>query len=120
MKTNIKFSDTESSEKLRDYTEQKVASFSKFLSEQSMESAICDVEYRHDAHHSSGDVCYAEVTLEADGKVYRASKVEPNFEKAIDKVKDDILQELRVEKRKNEHNFLKGAREVKEMIQESE
>ena len=85
-----------------------------------MESAVCDVEFRHDTHHQSGDVCYAEVTLEADGKVYRASKVEQSLEKAIDKVKDDILQELRVEKQRREHNFMKGAQQAKGMIQNGE
>lgn len=118
MKINTKFTDTEPDDVLRAYAEEKVLAFDKLLDDADMEGAICDIEFRHDTHHQSGDVCYAEVTLEAGGKVYRASKAEPSFEKAIDKLKDDILQALRANKTKHEHNFMKGAREVKEMMQQ--
>ncbi|MBP9760256.1 MAG: HPF/RaiA family ribosome-associated protein [Candidatus Pacebacteria bacterium] len=116
MKINIKFTGTEADDALRAYAEEKVLAFAKLLPDEAMEASVCDIEFKQDAHHQSGDVCYAEVTLEAEGKVYRASKVEQTFEKAIDKVKDDVLQELRVEKQKNEHHFMKGAQQVKEMM----
>ncbi len=115
---NIKFTDTEKDDDLRAYAEEKVEAFGKLLRDDDMASAVCDVEFRKDTHHQNGDVCYAEVTLEAGGKVYRATKEEPTLEKAIDKVKDDVLQALRVEKQKREHKFLKGAQEAKEMLQE--
>ncbi len=114
---NFKFTDTDSDAALRAYAEEKVEAFGKLLREDDLEGAVCNVEFRHDAHHQSGDVCYAEVTLEAGGIIFRASKVEPTFEKAIDKVKDDVLQALRVEKQKREHNYMKGAREAKSMLQ---
>jgi ribosome-associated translation inhibitor RaiA len=118
MTINVKFTDTEPNDVLRAYAEEKVEAFGKLLREEDFAGAVCDIEFRHDAHHQTGDVCYAEVTLEAGGEVYRASKAEPTFEKAIDKLKDDILQALRVEKTKHEHNFMKGAREAKEMMQQ--
>lgn len=117
MKINFKFTDTEPDTVLRAYAEEKVESFGKLLHGKDLEGAVCNVEFRHDAHHQSGDVCYAEVTLEAGGEVVRVSKIEPTFEKAIDKVKDDVLQALRVQKQKREHDFLKGAREAKGMLQ---
>jgi ribosome-associated translation inhibitor RaiA len=120
MKTNLKFTDTEHDEVLREYAETKVEAFGKLMKPEDFEAAVCDVEFKHDTHHQSGDVCYAEVTLEADGKIFRSSKVEPTMEKAIDKVKDDILQALRVEKEKHESQYLKGAREGKEMLRGGE
>ena len=117
MKINIKFTDLEPDDKLRDYTLTKVESFGKLIGEEELAASVCDVEYKKDTHHQKGDVCYAEVTLEVAGNVYRASKHEKTHEKGIDKVKDDILQSLRVDKHKRQHNFLKGAQQIKAMTQ---
>lgn len=120
MKTNIKFTDTEADDTLKVYTETKLDSFSKFLDTESANAAVCYVEFRRNTKHQSGDVCTAEVTLEAEGKVFRVSKDEPTFTKAIDKVKDDILQALRVDKGKNINKSRKGGRELKTMLQDSD
>lgn len=118
MKTNYKFTDMNSSDTLRDYAQEKVDAFEKLLSAMEVESAVCDVEFKRDTHHQNGDVCCAEVTLEVSGKVYRVSKAEPTFEKAIDKVKDDVLAALREDKGKQEDSVRKGGREAKEMLQQ--
>jgi ribosome-associated translation inhibitor RaiA len=120
MKINIKFTDTDSDDTLREYAEEKVASFGKLLGDEELEAAICNIEFRHSTHHQSGDVCTAEVTLEAGGKLYRSAKDEPRFEKAIDKVKDDILAALRSDKQKTKHKFIKGATEIKERLRGEE
>jgi ribosome-associated translation inhibitor RaiA len=114
MKTHVKFTGMERDDTLRTYAEEKVAAFHKFLRDPIFEAAVCDIEFRKDAHHQSGDTCFAEITLEADGKIHRATKNETTHEKAIDKLKDDILDSLRAEKGRTEAHFLKGAREVKE------
>lgn len=118
MKTNIKFTGMESSDALRAYAESKTESFEKVMSAGAFESAICDIELKRDAHHQTGDVCSAEVTLEVEGAVHRASVSEPTMEKAIDKIKDDVLELLRATKGKATTEYLKGAREVKEMTHE--
>ena len=120
MKTNIKFTDTEHDDKLRGYVEQKVDSFTKLLSESELDSAICNVELKKDTQHQNGDVCTAEVTLEVKGKIYRVSKTEPTLEKAMDKVKDDVLESLRTEKGKHRDSHRKGASQAKEMLREVE
>jgi ribosome-associated translation inhibitor RaiA len=117
MKTNIRFTGMEPSERLQSYVDEKVEAFSKLLDPETTDAAICDVELTRDTKHQTGDVCSAEFTLEADGKVYRVCKSEPTFEKAIDKVKDDILQSLRVEKQKHIHSLRKGASAIKKMLQ---
>ncbi len=119
MKTNIKFTGTDADEKLKAYAETKLAAFSKLLDEKSVEAAVCYVEFRKDPKHQTGDVYTAEVTLEAEGRIYRVSKDEPTFEKAIDKVKDDILQALKVDKGKHETQKRGGARVLKKMIRET-
>lgn len=114
---HVKFTNTPSDDTLRAYAEEKVAAFAKLLDSVAFDAAKCDVEFRRSTHHRTGDVCYAEVTLRAGGKVYRSSKEESTLTKAIDKVKDDILEELRVDKRRAAHERAKG-REVKDLLRQ--
>jgi ribosomal subunit interface protein len=116
MKTNIKFTDTERDETLKVYALEKVEAFTKLMTDQAAKDAVCDIELRHSTHHQNGDVCYAEVNLEANGKLFRVSKEEQNFKKAIDKVKDDILAQLRKNKEKHHDSKIRGAGKVKEML----
>ncbi len=118
MKIHLKFTGMERDDTLRAYTEEKVQAFNKFLNAQIFEAAVCDIEFKRDHHHHTGLVCHAEVTLEADGKIHRASTSEDTPEKAIDKLKDDILDSLRAEKGRSEAHYLRGAREAKEVALE--
>lgn len=116
MKTNYKFTDVPVDDTLREYAQTKVDSFLKLMSDKDAEGAICDVEFRKSTHHQNGDVAYAEVNLEAGGTLYRASKNEPTLEKAIDKVKDDMLSQLRRDKEKAQTLRRKGATQAKEEL----
>ncbi len=118
MKTNIKFTNTAHDESLKEYALLKVEAFGKLVSEQVFEGAVCTIEFRKSAHHKKGDVCYAEATLRANGKTYRSSKEEPTLRKAIDKVKDDILRELRIDKKAVHSERIRGASEIKKHIRE--
>jgi len=116
MNINFKFTDTPADERLRAYALEKVEAFSKVLHGNALESAVCYVEFKKSTHHHTGDVCSAEVTLEANGKVYRCVKEEPTFEKAIDKVKDDILESLRADRGRARDLIRKGTRMMKRML----
>lgn len=118
MITNIKFTNTEHDDRLREYAQQKVDAFAKLLTGDDLAAAVCNIEFSKSTHHQSGDVCVAEVTLEAGGRLYRATKEEKTLEKAIDKVKDDILEELRTDKGKSRDKYLKGAATAKEWLRE--
>ncbi|HCC05179.1 TPA: hypothetical protein DEP58_02635 [Patescibacteria group bacterium] len=119
MKTNYKFTDTQPNDTLRAYAQTKVDAFEKLLGLQEAKAAICAVEFKRSTKHQTGKICTAEVNLEADGKLYRVTKDEPTFEKAIDKVKDDILRSLRSEKEKTIEAVRKGASEIKRKIQQN-
>lgn len=118
MQLNIKFTDTERDDALKAYTDEKVLSFKKLLSDNDFDGAVCHVEFRRSTRHLTGDVCYAEVTLDAGGRQYRASKEESTLMKAIDKVKDDILAALRKDKTKAHESVIKGAVHAKQMMHE--
>lgn len=115
MRTNFKFTGMRVNKALREYANIKVGSFSKLLHANDEEGAVCDVEFRRTSPQHNGDVCYAEINLEAGGKLYRVSKEEPTFEKAIDKVKDDILAQLRGVKEKKRTLKVRGGAKAKEL-----
>jgi len=113
---NFKFTNTDSDDELKAYALEKIQSFDKLLGKKDADAAICDVEFSHSLKQQSGKVFTAEVNLEVEGKLYRVTKSEPNFKKAIDKVKDDILQSLRADKGKSKNAFRKGGRMLKRLM----
>jgi ribosome-associated translation inhibitor RaiA len=119
MKKNFKFTDTEPDALLQAYAEKKIDSFTKLLTDEEADAAICYTEFRRSTRHQKGKVCTAEITLEVTGKVYRVTKDEPTFKKAIDKVKDDILASIREDKGKGKKSVRTGARKAKSMIQKA-
>lgn len=119
MKTNIKFTDTNPNDALRAYAEKKIEMFKKLLTKEESDAAVCSAEFRRCTKHQTGKVCTAEITLEVSGRVYRVSKDEPTFRKAIDKVKDDILQCIGADKGKGKVIVRKGARTLKTRIQKT-
>lgn len=116
MKIAIKFTDTPHDETLRTYAEEKVAAFEKLLDAAHTEAALCGVELRRSTHHQKGDVCYAEMTLEANGALYRASKEASTLEEAMDAVKDDIVRQMSRQKNKREGLFRRGSRLAKRLL----
>lgn len=116
MQINIKFTDTPPDDRLRDYATEKVEAFGKLLHQRELDASVCAIEFKKSTHHQKGDVCIAEVTLDTGSKIYRSSKEEPTLEKAIDKVKDDILAELRNDKGRARDLMRRGAATMKRMI----
>jgi len=117
MKIQIKYTNIEHSDALQKYAEEKVGgAVQKIVHEDALGGAICDIELQRETGMEEGETCRAEVTLEVEGKVYRVEKTEPNINKAIDKVKDDITQVLRKDKEQKKDAFIKGAQDAKKML----
>ncbi len=116
MQLSIKFTDMERDEDARGYAEEKTAAFSKVIDATRLDAALCSVEFKRSAQHQSGDVCYAEVTLETDGKIYRASEEATTLRNAMDKVKDEIVRQITRDKAKKESLFKRGGRLAKRLV----
>lgn len=111
---NFKITNTEVSDDLKDIAEQKLTTLDKFIGDS---PSVCDVEFeRVTNHHQQGDIFRAEVNLQINGKLYRAEATTSSFEKALDQVKDDLQHELHAKQGKKETLFMKGARQIKEMM----
>lgn len=118
MKLNIKTtSNTDLTDALREYVETKVDQIEKFL-DKNDESIIIDFEIgKTTDHHRQGGFFRAEINLQMAGsKLLRAEVMEEDQYAAIDKVKDEMVREVRRARGKKEALFRRGARRIKKML----
>ncbi len=78
---------------------------------------VCDVELEKvTEHHQTGKIYRAEITLKINGTVLRAEATEETMENAIDRMKNEIKEELRRTNSRSESLMRRGARRAKEMF----
>lgn len=98
MKIRLKGSKLELTEALKDYTLKRIGSLEKFL-ERFEDEGEPEVEVelaRTTKHHKSGEVYYAEATLDlkSKGQKLRAENKEEDIRAAIDGLKDILKREI--------------------------
>lgn len=91
MKIVIKGTKLELTQPIKDYVNEKIGSLEKFFGK--IIEARVEVEMTT-RHHQKGDIYRAEVNLRIPGKIIRVEKTEKNLYKAIDKVKDHLIEQL--------------------------
>jgi ribosomal subunit interface protein len=97
MQVTIQCSGMDTTNSIKQYAKEKIASLDKFFD--NIQSADIDVGM-HSTHHQKGKVYYAVVNLNVPGKVVRCEKEAEDLYKAIDKVKDHLKVELQKMKEK--------------------
>ena len=117
MNINIKATNIELSPDIRAYLDKRLSSVADFVDKRAPAS-VCDVEVGKTTRgQRHGDIFRAEINIEMDGVFFRATTEEESLNAAIDKVKDEILRELRRHKRKEVHLLRRGGARLKEMTQ---
>lgn len=118
MKLNVKGTHITIDPQTRSYLEKKLGALYKFIDDS--DSAICGVELAKSTHHQRGEVFRAEITLElphANG-FYRAEATGESVQGAIDGAQEEILRELRRNKRKRLHLLRRGGNKLKEITRD--
>ena len=97
MKIDIKYTQFQMTEDIDDYARKHIGSVARLLkSFEVLREITVFVEIaRSTKHHRHGDVFYAEVTFDLDGKTVRAEATESDIRLAIDSVKEKIKKEVR-------------------------
>lgn len=116
MNITIKTSHYELTDEIRDYAEKRITGVAEKFIDEDRESVVCELEFARESKHQSGPIYYAELNLEVDGQVFRATAQEETMQASIDKVKDEISKELRRDKRKRLHSVKRGGQKAKEMM----
>ncbi len=111
--TQIKTTNMDLTDALRDYVTKRIASLDKFSKGDS--NAYVEVG-KTTNHHKSGDVYKAEINLTLDGKTYRSESETSDLYAAIDEAKDDLFESITTEKDRNQTLWKRGARSVKKML----
>ena len=114
MSISIKSTNMELTPALKDYTEKRLGSISKFTGG----SATVTTEIgKTSEHHKSGDIFRAEVNVITPlGKQYRAVSEKADLYEAIDDVRTEIIRELSSAKDKNTTLFKRGAQKIKNLL----
>jgi len=103
MKINIKGTNMELTEAIKDYVEEKIGSLDKFYD--NILEARVDVG-KTTNHHQKGDVFRAEVNLEVPQKgVLRAEATREDLYMAINQVKDELQRQIKKFKEKQKGNY---------------
>lgn len=111
MQISIKTTNIKLTPAIEEYINQKIGSLEKFINADYYKVFVEVGKITQ--HHRSGEVFRAEVNLELPGKLIRSEAEEWDLRVAIDKVKDQLQQELREYKGRKDTQYKKGARLAK-------
>jgi putative sigma-54 modulation protein len=119
MQINLKGTNMEVTEAIRDYVLKKVTNLGKLLSkiEGNNKNVLVNFEVgKSTNHHKSGDVFHADCLIKINGEEFYASADEEDLYLAIDDVKESLFGEISKNKDRKRTLFTRGARHIKNMM----
>lgn len=111
---NIKTTNIELSDALRQYIEKKFDGIESIFSVSELTGQIEVGKISN--HHKSGDIYRAEVNLNANGKFFRATEETSDLYVAIDMMKDSIVAEAKKAKTRSRSLVRQGGQKVKSLL----
>jgi len=102
---------------IKDYVEKSMAHLNKFVNPNDKELPMCYVEIgKTTNHHKHGDFFKAEYTVHIGGKSLRAEVHEEDLYAALDKVTEEMAEELKSFKDKKVGLIKRGGAKIKSII----
>lgn len=118
MHINIKETNITLTPEASEYLDKRLASLEKLIDPDDT-SAMADVEVgKTTTHHRQGNVFRAEINVRTAGKQFRAVAQESTLYSAIDRARDEILREMRRNKRKQIHLLKRSGAQIKEFTRD--
>lgn len=111
--TNLKATHITITPDVQGYLDKRLSSLEQLI-DRDDSGVVCNVELERSVHHRRGDVFRAEITLRTRNGVHRADAKGESIEAAIDKVRDEVVRELRRGKRKRMHLLRRGGAALKD------
>ena len=117
MRHNIKTTDFSMTPAIKDYVEKRIIHLDKFISQRHPELPMCYVEIgKTTNHHKNGELFKAEITIHIGGKSLRAEAQAEDLYAALDKVSEDMTEELKTLKDKKISFVRRGGAKIKSMF----
>jgi putative sigma-54 modulation protein len=114
MNTNIKATNIELTDAIKDYVNKKISSLEKFFHKGDV---VVFIEVgKTTNHHNKGEVFRAEINAKYDGKEFYNSSEKEDLYSAIDDAREQIYNELVRNKEKRMTLYKRGATSVKKML----
>lgn len=117
-KINIKATDLELTDRIRNYVNEKVSHFKKYISLGDSEEVIiaAEVGKKFGGHHKQGFIYRAEINLDYKGQLYRAETTSEDILASIDETTEEIIKQLRRHKDRRDHLIRRGGRAIKRLL----
>ena len=117
MKIDIKGTNLDLTEAIKEYIEMRICILSKFLEKMDLEGVVkARVEIaRTTTHHKHGDVFRAECNLKIPGKLLRAEYEGEDIRLCIDKIKDELQLEIKKHKEKQRPQDTKSQERLRKL-----
>jgi len=117
MRHNIKTTDFSMTPAIKDYVEKRVDHLDKFVNPDQKELPMCYIEIgKTTNHHKNGELFRAEFTIHIGGKSFRAESEEEDLYAALDKVAEEMTEELKSFKDKKVSFVRRGGAKIKSII----
>ena len=116
---NLKATNIELNQAIKDYILKRVTNLGKLLSKMKEDSREIMVNFdigKNTNHHKSGEIFHADCLVNIDGKEFYCSTDKEDIYEAIDNVKDALFAEITKNKDKRRTLWHRGARQIKNII----
>ena len=116
MSTNIKATNIELTDAIKDYVNKNLLGLDRFITDPK-EDLIIQVEVGKTTRlHKSGDYFRAEFNVDISGKKFYVSAKKDNLYGAIDEAKEALFRKIDYSKNKERTLLRRGAKSIKKMI----
>ncbi len=116
MNINIKASNLELTDTIKDYINKKIKSIAKLVNADEA-SLLIEVKVgKRKGHHKAGDAFKAEINFTMSGTYLSMESSRETLYAAIDKVRDEIVAEIKKTKTRKNSLGKKGGRKIKGII----
>ena len=116
MSTNIKATNIELTDAIKDYVNNNLLGLDRFITDPK-EDLIIQVEVgKTTRHHRSGDYFRAEFNVDISGKKFYVSAKKDNLYGAIDEAKEALFRKIDYSKNRERTLLRRGAKSIKKMI----
>lgn len=116
MNLNIKATNIELDEKIKDYVDSKILPLDKFFNSESEISVFVEIGRESNKRQNGPDVFMAEIRFVFDGKDFYVKNYAPELFTAIDMTRDEAQRKINDRKEKAQTLFVRGARKIKKRI----
>lgn len=116
MNINIKATNIDLTNEIKDYVNEKVESLYKFLPRSADGVFFVEIGKESNHHQNGPDVFMAEIRFKLEGKDFYIKDTSGELYTAIDLIRDESIREIKERKEKSQTLFVRGARKIKKRI----